>query len=540
MRKLFKKITALVLATVMAGSLAACGGGGDNNTGGTSNEGKSLDTDAVVTFGLASAWDTLNIYSSNGGSFSTLIADKIFDRLVYVGESFEVEPRGAQSWEIDGNTLTFHLDPNAKWHDGTKVTAQDWVFTLQYVSTSDVALISRGFASKVEGTSAGGIEESENSINVEAADEDTLVIHLKEAYNMDSFMMTYARNLFVLPSHILGELSDEEIMNSDFWENPIGSGPCVYDSQVSGSELTLNAYGDYQLGKPQFDKLVFKVVAASNFANALMSGEIDITYTHMDTDSALSLQGADGITVTKQEQPTFLQLLGFGCTIVPESIRHAVNLAIDKETIVNNFYAGQGELVETVILPGSEYYVDDEGKGQNIEEAKKYLQAAIEAGEWSADRVFEIGVNTDARRSQAELIVQWLEEVGITAKVSMFDSATMWSKLMSNELDSCMMGLMPSNDPLSLAATYVPATSNFFHVDNEDFAALVGQIEVEQDLETRKELVKQFIELEAQEIPISWICAQYSFAVTSSRLEADPFASDMMNNAVWKWKVYER
>lgn len=537
--KKMKKMIALLMTVLMAVSCTACGGGGGNGSSG-SNEGKELDTDAVVTFGLASAWDTLNTYSSNGGSFSGLIADKIYDKLVYINENFEIEPRAAKSWEIDGNKITFHLDENCTWHDGEPVTAKDWVFTLQYVSSADITLVSRSFARMVEGTTDGGVELSENSIKAEATDDYTLVLTMKKSYNIESFMMTYARTLMVLPEHILGGMTDKEIMDSDFWESPIGSGPCKYVNQIAGSELTLEAFEDYQLGKPQFDKLVFKVVSTSNFANALMSGEVDITYTHMDTESAMSLEGVDGIKVTKQESPTFLQLMAFNCDSISQNMRQAINLAIDKETIVNNFYAGEGELVETVILPKSDYYVDKEDKGQDIEKAKEYLAAAINAGEWSEDRVFEIGVNSDARKSQAELIIQWLAEVGIKAEVSMYDSATMWANIMQGSLDSCMMGLMPSNDPLSYASWYVPATSKFVHLSNDEFTTLVEAIEVEQDTDTRKEQVKEFIELEYEECPVSWICAQYSFAVTSSRLEADPFASDMINNAVWKWKVYEK
>ena len=78
--KKFKKFIAILLTVAMAATFTACGGDGGNE-GGNSNEGKALDTDAVITFGLASAWDTLNTYSSNGGSFSGLIADKIFDKL---------------------------------------------------------------------------------------------------------------------------------------------------------------------------------------------------------------------------------------------------------------------------------------------------------------------------------------------------------------------------------------------------------------------------------------------------------------------------
>ena len=79
MRKIFKKISAIAVTTVMAASLFACGGGsGSEGEGG--NSGRELDTEAVVNFALGAAWDTLNYYSSTGGSYAYLVADKIFDK----------------------------------------------------------------------------------------------------------------------------------------------------------------------------------------------------------------------------------------------------------------------------------------------------------------------------------------------------------------------------------------------------------------------------------------------------------------------------
>ena len=103
-----------------------------------------------------------------------------------------------------------------------------------------------------------------------------LAFYLKEQYNMESFFMTSVRTLIVLPEHILGGMTDAEIATSDFWENPIGSGPCKFVSQIAGSELILETFDDYHLGSPQFSKLVFKVVSMSNYANVMMAGEADI------------------------------------------------------------------------------------------------------------------------------------------------------------------------------------------------------------------------------------------------------------------------
>ncbi|MDO5403699.1 MAG: ABC transporter substrate-binding protein [Eubacteriales bacterium] len=528
--KTLKRMVVAMAAVITMSSLAACGGADSSSS--------ELDTEAVVTFAVASPWDTMNIYASNGGSFTGLICDKIYDRLVYVNESFEVEPRAAESWEIDGKTVTFHLNKDCTWHDGAPVTAKDWVFTAQFASSSEVTLVSRGFSQYVEGTNAAGIETSANSIAIEAKDDYTLVVHLKDTYAMDSFLVTSARQLYVLPEHILGSMSDSEIMTNAYWDAPIGSGPCIYESQIAGSEVTLKTFDKYQLGQPKFSKLVFKVTAQSNFANAIMSGDADLTYTHMTVEDALALEGQEGVTIRKQDNPTFMQVWVFDNTTVSKNMRNALNAAIDKQLIIDQFYYGAGELTDTIILPGSEYYYDNPNKGQNIEKAKEYLAEAIAAGEWSADKVFEIGVNTDSRQKQGELIQQELEAVGIKSKVVMYDSTTMWSKINSHTLTSCMMGLMPSNDPLSMAKLYDPTTTRFFSTTNTGWTTIIKSIEAEQDKTKRKELVKQLQEMEYDEMPASWICAQYSYAATSARIKnVDSFASDMINNAVWKWEV---
>lgn len=536
-KSFFKKTLALAMAVVVTASMfTACGG---RKNRGTSNSGKVVE-DAVITFGLASAWDTLNIYASSGGSFAGLVADKVYDRLVYVNESFEVEPRAAKSWEMeDPTTLVFHLDEKATWHDGTPVTAKDWVFTAKWVTSSEITLLSRGFGKYLDGCGANGVETSTDSCNVEARGDYDLVLHLNKSYSLDSFILSAAKNLYVLPSHLFEGKTDEEILNDKYWEAPIGSGPCVYESQIAGNEIVFKTFDKYQLGKPNFGKLVFKVIAQSNFANAIMAKEVDITYTHMPAEDAMAIDGTPGVVVKQQESPTFLQVMAMNNTNLSTNMRKAINLAIDKELILNQFYSGKGLLTETVILPMSKNYVKNDLK-QNLEEAKKYYEAAIAAGEWEAGKKVVIGVNTDSREKQGAIIQQNLKEIGLECEISMYDSTTMWTYMMQCKIDACLMGFMPTTDPLSTVSIYDNRYPYIYCVQTDRFAQLIDKLQVEQDAAKRAELEKQIQELEYELVPSSFICAQYSFAVTSDRIQgADPFASDMINNATWKWYVTE-
>ena len=153
MKKHMLRVLSMAIALTMSMTFALSGCGSDTGSS-TSGEGTTSSTeegasseetgdtetaqttdysDVVINYGLTTAWDSLNPYgSSSGSTFQHLVLDKLYDRLAYITEAAEsIEPRAAESWESseDGMTATFHLDPDAKFHDGTPVTANDWVFT---------------------------------------------------------------------------------------------------------------------------------------------------------------------------------------------------------------------------------------------------------------------------------------------------------------------------------------------------------------------------------------------------------------------------
>lgn len=64
---------------------------------------------------------------------SLAVANQIYDGLLEFGDHFDIQPALAESWETssDGKVLTFQLRKNARFHDGTPVTAQDAVASFE-------------------------------------------------------------------------------------------------------------------------------------------------------------------------------------------------------------------------------------------------------------------------------------------------------------------------------------------------------------------------------------------------------------------------
>ena len=97
------------------------------------------------------------------------VGTQIYDKLAYIDENYVLHPRGADSWEFseDGKTLTFHLNEKATWHDGEKVTAEDYVFSYKFYATSEVQFMYRPGTKYLEGVDPStGVEQSTDSAAV--------------------------------------------------------------------------------------------------------------------------------------------------------------------------------------------------------------------------------------------------------------------------------------------------------------------------------------------------------------------------------------
>ena len=180
-----KKMLALVLAAVMAFSMAACGGG----SGSTATSG-ATSTDSTAASGSATAAtgvtvqvgpnpETLDpaLNSAIDGANMLITA---FEGLLIVDENNQVQPGQAESYEVseDGLTWTFHLREGLKWSDGTDLDANDFVYTYKRVADPNTAA---PYSATAVGMIAG-YEEAMNgnpdALQVEAPDALTCVVHL--------------------------------------------------------------------------------------------------------------------------------------------------------------------------------------------------------------------------------------------------------------------------------------------------------------------------------------------------------------------------
>jgi peptide/nickel transport system substrate-binding protein len=208
-------------------------------------------------------------------------------------------------WRVfpDGRMeVTWTLRPEARWHDGAPLTADDFLLSLQVMQ--DPAMPIRRPASSASITEA------------QAPDLHTLIVSWKQPYMLGNF--AGPDDMPALPRHILGDLyargDVQAFTNSLWWTREfVGLGPYKIGSWELGSQIEALAFDQYVLGRPKIDRVIIRYVGDVNALVAnLLAGDLDMSPT------GASLDAPQLLTVKNAWEPN-----GLGTTTaVPRGVRN--------------------------------------------------------------------------------------------------------------------------------------------------------------------------------------------------------------------------
>lgn len=533
------RLLALTLVFTMVLGLVSCGNQPQQQSQtdtGTETSGQAEGVN--LNYGISNSWDSLMpYYSVSGSNYSRIIYDKLYDRLAYIQPDGTCSPRAATSWESadDGYAILFHLDEGAAFHDGTPVTAQHWVDTIALMTNPACNVLGRDTFAGLTGTDEIGAAIEGENLGAEAVDEHTLKLTFDNPVVPEEFLVEYNRDIYVLPTHLLTDIAPEDLVTSDFWQNPVGSGPCQFVSEVSGSTLVLSANKDYQLGAPGFDTLTITVMDKANLLTALIAGDLDY-YTFGGSISEENRPVAEqaGFAVEEGTVPsTFYELMINNETVDSADLRHAIEKALDKELLCQQNTGSLGTVTNTSILPGTEYSRPAGESAYDPEGAKELLAQAGYDGE-----TFTLAC-TSQRASLAALIQQNLADVGIQVEIETVDSATMFAGMSDGTYDLAVASHTPTSLPLWFTGSRFTADNNLFRVpDLSQYTTLLTALEEETNETARIDLVDEWEALLNQEMPFIPLWFSYALHVQSKTVTGiDYAAAACCNENVWQWEM---
>lgn len=497
------------------------------------SSGNAEEGEKTVTFGTSTLWETFN-YLDTTSTPTDWVIEEFFDRLVVINTDGSFDPRIAKSWDIDGTDITFHLDENAKWHDGEPVTAEDIVYTFRLQSSPDVQWLRQSNVKYLEGTDDNGKETGEDSIAVTAVDEHTVKLQLKQPADETRIFSTILRDVFVLPSHLLKDIPDADIKDAPFWSSPVGSGPFIFNSQIDGERVEGDANPDYFLGRPNFDHIVIRFMDASTLAAALLNGEVDIT-SDVSISDLDTLKANPDITVESKKSFQYQDL----CLNLKDdafsdkNVRIAFDKAINKQAIIDNLYKGFGEPAKTILSSSHPYFNQSVlGNAYDPDAAKKLLE---DAG-FDFTRTYELTVpkGNQARERSAILIQQDLKAVGVDVSIVTYDFATALQNMRDNKYDLLLMGSAGRVDPEDGGVSY------FSHTEDPKFKELWDKQASGTSFEERKSYLDEYQQYFVEEVPIVVLYFPDRLVFFRNRLSNVPITDQTdfwINKKSWEWEV---
>lgn len=555
MKKKFMKLTALCIAVMMG--LTACGQAAETSpaaesvsaTEGAAAESvenqaeqsaavQTADGEKVITLAATASWMALCPLTWVTKDAQIAFSYPVFDTLVNVNADGEITPRLLQSWEQseDGLTIIGKLNPDAKWHDGEKVTANDIVFTYTMLSNPEVE--AERTCKLITGTDDSGTITEADAFGVKAIDDETVEFTLKQPTTLLNFFYTF-RFALVIPEHCLKDIPAANLTSDTFWENPVGSGPFKFDSYISGERMEYTAFDEYYLGRPNFDRLIIRVIPANNILSAMMSGEVDSTVYG-------SLMSYNDYELAKQEDSlNTVEIPGFQNDHLfmdnekyDATFRVAVDHAIDKQAIIDNLLHGYGQVAISAIYPDNPYRLEGiEGNAYDPELAKEMLEQTT----WDKDRelVCLVQADQELRCNVAVMLQQMLAEVGINITIETGDMATISSRLLAGDYDFAIMGSASAPFEPSESSGYFNVIPNgWVHTSDSSWSELYAQgllgASFEERCETYYELQRRLV----AEVPMAFLYHKDQLFASSKRLTDVPY-EDFSIKAwkYWEWKV---
>jgi peptide/nickel transport system substrate-binding protein len=490
---------------------AACGGddddasatGATDTSAGEAQAGGTLRT-ALIT--PAGALDPLTV--GDEGGLATL--GQSGEYLAWSDDELMLQPRIAESWEPneDGSVWTFAIRQGVTFHDGTPLSAEDVVATVEYHLGNE----SNALSALTGALSAG---------NTKVVDEATVEFTLDAPNGNFPYLVSSDNyNLIILPKTFTGN-----------WEKTfIGTGPWKLETYTPDVGVTYTKNADYWDTDriPLADKSEVKYYEDEQArVIALQGGEVDVV-------SNFSVAGGGALL----DDPTYTIIelrasqhrkVHMRVDMDPfkdKRVRQAMALAIDRQALVDGLFGGRADLGNdspfAPVFPSTDPTVPQ--REQDLDQAKQLLDAAggsfnVKLESWQGFEIPDLAV----------LLQNAWKEIGVTVDLQITDDAAYYGDFTyggSRWLDSAFgitdWGHRGVPNVFLTSALGSKGPWNAPHFKNPAFDKLVADYIAAFDLDSQRAAAKQIQEMLLDETPAIFPYFYYHLAATKNVEGVEP------------------
>ena len=470
----------------------------------------------------------------NDETYGFIYINHAFEGLLTKDINGKIVGGSSDKWEISEDKLkyTFHIREDAKWSDGKKLTADDFVYSYRRVvdpkTASPIAYLMY-YIKNAKDINIG--KKQIDTLGVTAIDENTLTIELENPTLYFEDILASGGCYVPVREDIINKYGDDWTWNS---ESYIGNGAYKMTErkpdELIAFELNTN-YWDY---KNQVAKKINFVLIADEYIslNAVRTGDVDFSINAPPISEIESLIKENLMAVSDIIGVYYLDLNNKDKTLSDKRVRKALSLAIDRNYIVSNI--GHGKLIaaESFVPPvvkgveksfreESSNFIIANNYSNNIIEAKKLL---AEAGYPNGENfpILEVKVSSGFYTTVLEAIQDmWKNNLNIDVVVRTEESKITLPFRQSGKYQIARTSWTGDyNDPLTMLQIMTSESDiNYSGFSNERYDYLINFATTSTNEKDRMEALKEAEAILFEEMPIIPFIYRTDFLVVNPKLK---------------------
>ncbi len=338
----------------------------------------------------------------------------------------------------DGTMVTtYRLRDNIRWHDGTSLTAEDFVFAFEVYTDRDIPVRDRNPEALMSA--------------VEAPDPLTLVVKWKELYPRAN-QLGY-QQLDPLPRHLLEEryrTNRAQFALGEEWKsNYVGAGPFRVERWDPGSTLIARAHAGWFMGPPKLETLDIRFVTDPNaLLAALMSGDVHLTTSPAVRGSEVAIARDQWVargegyvrTWASRLRYIFYQLRevpGWQAAVADTRVRQALLHAVQRQDLVDAITLGFGSPADVFMTPSDALFREVDASIAKYPYDPARASALLADAGWrrapgadvltnAAGQAFDLEVSRNAGpndEQEASIVADAFKAVGINSRIFIIPAA---------------------------------------------------------------------------------------------------------------------
>ena len=425
---------------------------------------------------------------------SSGVVVEIFSGLVALDSELRLVPDVAERWEVsdDGKTYTFYIRENAKFHDGDRVTAQDFKWSMERAAHPDTASpVADTYLNDIVGIDAVLEGEKTDISGITVIDEATLRIEIDAPKAYFLAKMTY-------PTAYVLDRENVESGGRTWTDAPNGTGPFKLKEYRIGERIILERNEHFYRDPAHLDSIAMNLAGGQSMA-MYENDEIDITGVGLfDLDRVLDPNEELNSELVVAPPDFSISYVGFNATQPPfddPKFRQALNHAVDKNLIASEVLSDLVKPAFGILPPGFPGYNPDlTGLQHDPERAKLLLEESKYSDPNTRPRIVITVPGTGGTIGlDLEVVIEmWSQTLGIEVEIQQVEWATYLQDLDQHKFQA-YAGLgwqadYPDPQDFLDILFHTESALNHGQYSNPELDAILEEARTEPDVNRRVEL----------------------------------------------------